>query len=496
VLKKSVVMIAHSFPPEGSAGVFRPLRFAKCLPELGWRPTVVSCEKDVYERYDPGLLALIGPDVAVRRVKDRDPWQRLQARRARRSARSLEHCSSDVRDRVQARWDRPARAWARRLVRRVESWCYHPDMAMGWITPTAEEVVRLRAEQPIDIIYATAGPLSAFVAAYKASRQTGVPYVLDFRDAWTITHNDFDALRPAWVLRRDRSRLARMLSQARAIIFRYQAEAECYWRAYSGSFAPSAVHIIPNGFDGVVADSPIPGGDTCNILYTGTLSSYRYDTVIEALCRLKRRNPAGVGRLSLVFVGEGAEAMRRDAAAAGLSDVVQARNPVTFAQATDLHRTAHALLALGRPSNMKGFELFAGAKVFEYLKAGRPIIGCLPDDETRKVLARVRVSTVADIDNASEIASVFETVLSAWSEGRLASLLPDRSSCELYSADQQTLALVRALDGAAPVEPFTPGAVEVPLSLKSGITAMRAARSFRTTAGGSQKSASTPQRVS
>src|SRR5207253_9431267 len=96
---------------------------------------------------------------------------------------------------------------------------------------------------------------------------------------------------------------------------------------------------------------------------------------------------------------------------------------------------------------MKGYELFAAAKLFGYLKAGRPILGVVPSDETSKVLRRVGVSTVADADSPSDITAILRRLLDAWRKRNLHSLLPDPAACEAYSAPRQTVALVRALEG-------------------------------------------------
>lgn len=468
---KTVIMIAHSFPPEGSAGVYRPLRFVRYLPQLGWRAAVVSCDKPAYERYDPGLLALIPTQTEIRRAPGRDLWQSFQAMRAKRIQKMAARYPAASLERRLAAFETPARAFLRRVVRRAESWCYHPDLAMAWIRPAVDEAVTLCARMRADVICATGGPVSAFVVAQTASRRAGVPYVLDFRDAWTITYNEFDAMRPAWATRRDRLKFRQMLQGAAALVFRYHAEAECYWRSYAGALDPSTVHIIPNGYDGPLDDSQVGRGEKCMVLYTGTLSSYRYDTVLQSLRTFKDRDPDGAGRLSLVFVGEGADALRREAESCGVGDIVEARGPVSHEETTTLQRNADALLALGRPSCMKGYELFAGAKVFEYLKARKPIIGVLPQDETRNILRRVKVPTIADVESPSEIIGVLQRLIEAWRSGGTRALLPDRAACAAYSAERQTAALARALEGAPAMEPFIPGAVEIPASVRADIDA-------------------------
>jgi hypothetical protein len=303
--------------------------------------------------------------------------------------------------------------------------------------------------------------------AERASQHTGVPYVLDFRDSWTLAQDSFDVRRPAWATRLDRRTLHRLLARAQAVVFRYETEAECYWRAYKGALDVSKIHLIPNGYDGTIKEFVAPSGGKCTVLYAGTLPPYRYDTLLQALHWFKKSEPTRSQQLRFLFVGDGMEVLAKEAAALGLSDIIETRGVVSYAEVTRLQQCAHALLLLGLKPG-RGYE-FCGSKVFSYLQAGRPIIGVLPPDETKKVLQRVGVSTVAEIDAPPEIVGVLLQLLDAWSLGTLSSLVPNRTRCEAYSAERQTAALVRALEGMPAAEPFIPGSVEIPPSLRGEI---------------------------
>jgi len=237
---------------------------------------------------------------------------------------------------------------------------------------------------------------------------------------------------------------------------------------YQNALDPARIHIIPNGYSGEPDRSVSPEADKCTILYAGTLPPYRYDTLLEALQLLKKTDPGRCAWLRFVFVGDGMETLAREALAAGISDMIETHETVSFAEVARLQQNAHALLLLGvRPS--RGYEL-CGSKVFSYLKANRPILGIVsPADEMRKVLSRVGISTIADPDDTNEIYAVLQNVLDAWSSGTLAWLLPDQNACKAYSAERQTAALVRALEGVSAAEPFIPGCVEVPPSVREEI---------------------------
>ena len=472
---KSVVMIAYFFPPEGNAGAFRPLRFVRHLPSRGWQPTVLTLDTDSFERYDPTLLSQVPSEVEVIRVRNRDPWQALQARRERRMHKRIAHATPETVAQIRSAHFRPVRSFIRQLVRTVETWSYHPDAAMGWIRPAVKAAVRLCAEKRPDVIWATAGPVSSFAIAQRTARCTGVPYVLDFRDAWTITHNEFEERRPKWAKHLDWRNMFGLLKSAKAIVFRYETEAECYWRAYEGALEASRIHIIPNGYEGELDAFTTPRGERCNILYTGTLPDYRYDTFLQALCSLKNSWPDEARQLHLQFIGEGMESLANEVATLGLNDLVSVSGPISHDAVTRLSREADALLLLGRPATKRGYELFAAAKLFGYLKAGRPIIGVLPNDEARKILLHVGVSTIADVESVPEIVAVLQHLLQSWRRGQLRALVPDPNACQDYSAELQVDNLVRALDGEPASCAFVPGRVDIPASLREVVVARQRA---------------------
>jgi hypothetical protein len=463
---KLVMMIAYPFPPEGSATSFRTLRHVRQLPTLGWTAQVVTAIPSQYERFDLKLLEMVPSEIEVIRVQAYDSWQRLQAWRSRKIEKSISEASVETVRQIQDSHLRQFRSLLRSLVRTAEAWWYHPDVAMPWIKPAVKAAVKVCEHRRPNVIWANAGRVSAFHIAHRLSKRTGIPYVLDFDDSWTITHNDFEARQPRWAKRMARRTMCRLLQGAQAVVFRYHTEAECFWHAYPGALKASRIYIIPNGYEPPIEPSVVLRGDKCTILYAGVVGDYRYDTLLQAVNVLKRSFPDLAKRLCVDFIGEGMETLADEAAKMGISDLIRTSGPRPYAEVANLQKSAHALVVLGRPPTKPGYELFAGAKLFGYLKAGRPIIGVLPNDETKKVLYRVGASTVADVDSVSEIVKVLQNVLDNWSSGTLSSLVPDPKACDGYSSQRQSATLVRALEGLPAEEPFIPGQQQVPPSLR------------------------------
>jgi glycosyltransferase involved in cell wall biosynthesis len=463
---KRVMMIAYPFPPEGSATSYRTLRHVRQLPNLGWNCQIITAIPSQYERFDSKLLDMVPNETEVIRVHAYDAWQRFQAWRSRTMEGSISGASVERVRQLHNSHLKPFRSLLRNLVRTGEAAWYQPDVAMPWIKPAVKKALKVCEHRRPNILWANAGRVSAFHIAQKVSAHTGIPYVLDFDDSWTITHNDFEARQPRWARRLARRTMYQLLKEAQAVVFRYHTEAECFWRAYRDAMDASTIYIIPNGYESPIEPFEGTEGGKCTIVYAGVVADYRYDTLLKAVSGLKQSDPGLVNRLCLHFIGEGMEDLAKDAAKMDISDIVLTSGPMPYGEIVTLQRNAHALLVLGRPATKPGYELFAGAKLFGYLKAGRPIIGVLPNDETKKVLHCVGATTVASVDSVPEIAQILRNVMNHWSSGTLSSLVPDRKACEAYSSERQTTTLVCAFEGLPPEEPFVPGQQEIPLSLR------------------------------
>ncbi len=444
---KSIVMIAYYFPPEGSAAVYRPLRFLRELMQKGWHATVICCQPYQYEREDPQLLTQIPSRTHIIRVKGWDPWVSFQNWRGVRLESKLVALSPEEAQQVVRVHHAPWRSRLREAVRMVEAWVYRPDIAMPWVTPAAKRAIAACCQDRPNVIWATIGPLSAGVVASRVSDTTGIPYVLDFRDPWGLDYYPEEVRRPSWARKLDNETISRLFRQARAVVFMFESIAEQYMRIFPGALTRDKVHIIPNGFEGTVDTFAHAPGDRCTVLYAGTLKTYRYDTLLEGLARLKYRNSVKTSQLRLLFVGEKDSRLVEQTERMGLREIVEIIPPVSSVEVRRLQQEAHALLILGRTSSRRGHELVAGAKLFGYLQAGRPIIGVVPLDETRRILQQVGNSMIADVDAPEEVANVFEGLLEAWSNRTLDQFVPNRVACEVYSSSRQLSALIAALEG-------------------------------------------------
>jgi hypothetical protein len=331
-MMKSVVMIAYFFPPEGCAGVYRPLRFLRHLSTLGWSATVIAADPYNYERYDRDLLELVPTDTEVARVRGKDIWQAVQARRGRRIQDKISAVSPDAADKIRASHYSSLRSSIRKTVRTAEAYYYHPDLVKHWIRPAVKATVEVCARKRPDVIWATAAPISAWVVARQVAERTAVPYVLDLRDPLGLSYYDPEVPQPPWVKRRIRRAMYQLFAGARSVVFLFDSVAETYCRLFAGALDARKIHIIPNGYEGTLSEFAPKTGNKFTVLYTGTVTSYCYDKLLEALASFKKADPNKAAMLRFRFVGEGMERLAKEAAMLGLSDIVATSGPTFHAE--------------------------------------------------------------------------------------------------------------------------------------------------------------------
>jgi glycosyltransferase involved in cell wall biosynthesis len=253
---RHVALLLLGFPPSSGSGAYRGLAWANHLVALGWRVTVLTVTEDVFDHVtharDDSLLPLVDPRVAVVRVPMRH-----------------QHLTGDVRQ-----WG-PLRgrftAVHDDLWRLVQTRAF-PERYAGWIPGLVRGLLSLHRRSPVDVVLASGNPWSAFAAAWVFGRVTGTPYVMDYRDAWTLdqftgepTAQEGDlAFRWERRLHRDAARVV-VVNEG--------------MRDFHASRYPEAadrVRVIPNGYDaelvGEVPFAPAPHDRPVRFGYVGTVT--------------------------------------------------------------------------------------------------------------------------------------------------------------------------------------------------------------------------------
>lgn len=354
-MRPHLLYTAWSFPPSRAGGVYRALATVNAFAADGWDVTVLTVPREIFESstgVDGSLEQQLAPGVRVLRV---DPG-------------STAHLSD-------------LKRWSRFRARNIEMWRgfdrmrdlgRFPELTYGRWRPRLEKAASaVHAERPVDLAIGTANPNVDFTTGAYMFRRFGVPYVMDYRDAWGLdvfTGETLGSLVPGRAATE-----RRLLAGAAEIWFVNDPIRAWHARNFGGA---ERMHVVANGYDeyDVPLAVPVrPGRDEGRVFgYIGTMSDQVPIGPLVQAWRVARRRGTIAASDRLVihgYVGHSGTGTAADALAEAANDGVIFRGPVSKSRIGETYAGFDALvLALGT-----GRYVTSG-KVYEYAATGIPIV--------------------------------------------------------------------------------------------------------------------------
>ncbi len=433
--RRRVLLVSYHFPPVGGAGVQRPAKFARYLPEFGWDVSVLQAANPSVPLLDQSLLDELPPDTVIQLARTFEP-----------SYAAKQAVTTPAGDRAAP----GATARLRRALRSAAAVALQPDAQVLWLPDAVRRGRQLLARMPHDAILATAPTYTNLLVGALLSRATGLPLISDFRDEWDISSTYWENAPRSALAQAVQRRMQRFVyRRSSAIVATTKAStARIAARAAEAGVAPKAVCIY-NGWDaedlqsarGVAPVRP-RDADALRLVYAGTLWNLTsVAPVADALERLAAEAAGSVDRLELVAVGQLLQLQRIARTGATLANVDYCSHPEALATM----QSADALLLL--LSGVPGAERVAPAKVFEYLAMRRPILAVMPEGE---IAALVRETGAGQHFLPDDIAGIAE-----WFRQHLARRAPAPAADERQIARFERRALTGQL--AALLDQLTSG---------------------------------------
>lgn len=401
-------MVAFQFPPfAGSSAVQRTLRFVQQLPRHGWEPVVLSAHPMAYEQTSADLLAQVPSSVVVRRA-----W-------ALDAARHL--------------------AWAGRY----PAFAARPDRWNTWRFDAVRRGLALIREYQPEAIWSTYPIATAHVIGAHLQARSGLPWIADFRDP--MAQDDYPRDPTTWASFKRIEQAS--VHAAQRSVFTTPGAAAMYRQRYPK--VAERIQVIENGYDeetfAAVQDQGtraplVPGALT--LLHSGVVYPSERDPTqfFDALAMLKR-SAAALPTVRVRFRASGNDALLKSMVEQrGLADWVELAPSVPYAQALDEMLRADALLVLQAANCNQQIP----AKLYEYLRAGRPIIGLTdPRGDTAATLRAAGLDWMAPLNDAAEIAQLLRRVLECMAQGQ--SALPHPQAVQSASRSARTAQLAQLL---------------------------------------------------
>jgi glycosyltransferase involved in cell wall biosynthesis len=424
---RRVLLIAFFFPPINVVGSVRPAKFAKFLPEFGWEPTVLTV--DNFATRPTTMPVEISTDRIVR-AEYPDPigyWIKRLRGSPSSSARATE--------------SKPRKTMLYSLARRMLdiNVVRMPDRALTWYRPAVRHGLQLLSEQRFDAILSTSPPPTANLVASTLARRTGLPWLADFRDLWTMNHS-FHRSQPWQALeetfeRRVLRTATSLLTVSPALVSKLQ------------SFTGKQADVLTNGFDPDMAlqDAP-PLSSKLTISYTGSLYAGKQDPspLFEALCRLRDERRLSSSELAVRFYGSDLGDLEDLIARYQIGDLVSHHDTVPYLESLRRQRESAALLFLdwNDPLEPGVYSL----KVLEYLGAGRPIlaIGHRHDSLVNQLLVSCKVGQV--LSSTAQVQAQLLVWLNEFRQNGRLTFQGDLAEIQKYSYRNLACQLAEKLD--------------------------------------------------
>ena len=408
-----VLMIAFHFPPlAGSSGIQRTLRFVQHLPSFGWQPLVLSAHPRAFTSVSADLMGEVPPGTIVERPFALDTARHLA-----------------ISGRYPGRLALPDR------------WC---TWSLGAI-PTG--LMMIRKYRP-DVIWSTYPIATAHLIAQRLHRLSGVPWIADFRDP--MVQDGYPEDPRAW--RSFRRVEQRAVSDAARIVFVTPGAKAMYHERYA-AVPTDRFAVIENGYDEEsfvtaerdVAAAPLnPGCFT--LLHSGIVYPLERDprALFEALGRLKAAGAECTRHLRIRFRSPvHADLLAKLASESRTEDLVEILPSIPYRDALQEMLRADGLMVMqGANCNEQ-----IPAKVYEYLRARRPILGLAdPKGDTAKTMLAAGVRHVATLEDSPGVEDAMQRFLAEFPVG--VAPRPMGSALAAMSRSSRAHELVGLLDRA------------------------------------------------
>lgn len=409
-------MIAYHFPPmQGSSGIQRTLNFVRDLPALGWLPAVLTVNARAHEKTSRQSAGDIPATLLVQRTFALDTARHLS------------------------------------VFDRYPLFLALPDRWITWLLGGIPAGLGMIRRLKPSVIWSTYPIATAHLIGYALTRLSGIPWIADFRDP--MAHEGYPADRRTWLsfLRVEQ----KVFALASRIVFASPGAAEFYRQRYPD--AAERIRVIENGHDedafslaeSTTDKSPLnPGAVT--LLHSGIVYPEWRDPqhLFQAIRNLLDAGKLLAPQFRLRFRAPVHDAfLHEQVSRHGLTEIVEILPPLDYRSALQEMLRADGLLVL----QSDGCNDQIPAKLYEYIRARRPIIGLTdPKGDTAGALRGAGFRHIAPLDDSSAIGHTLETYL----HELIAGTTPTASSDIIDAASRQRRAqdLAQLLEEIAPAD--------------------------------------------
>ena len=407
---KQLLMIAFHFPPAAlGSGHLRTLGFARYLPASGWNPIILSARPSAYPRTAALAEGVIPPHCLVHRTLAFDAGRHFA------------------------------------IAGKYPGFIAQPDRWASWWPAAVWQGLRLIRHNRVQAIWSTYPIMTAHCVAHTLSRMTGLPWVADFRDPVASSVDVRNRFSVASQQRCER----RVLARASRVVFTTPGAMRRYADRYPLAWREGRMTVVPNGYD-ESAFTSLPAAvehqprTSLRLVHSGILYPDGRDPLpfFSAIANLKAAGALTEADVRIVLRASGSETTyEAEIRRRGLEGMVVLAPPISNHEALLEQADADALLLFQGSK----FDHQIPAKVYEYLRIGRPIFALVgKGGDTEALLRDTGGAKLVALDDVSSIEQGLVEFIRALRDRR--SPIANESVVQGYSRRYGAVALAGLLD--------------------------------------------------
>ena len=409
---KRVLIISYYWPPTGGSGVQRWVKFAKYLPAEGWQPVIYTPENPEQLAVDASLEAEVPAEAEVIRRRIVEPYE-MYKKLLRKSGHSKEAVEVN-----------PVNAQNKSFLQKVAMWIrgnfFRPDPRCLWIRPSVKFLKEYLKEHPVDLIVSTGPPQSMHLIGRLLAKETGLPWIADFRDPWTkifyFKHLQMTHATVKWHKKMEK----KVLDDATVVV----AVSPLVQQEFQ-AMTQTPVELITNGFDEcdftATKNTEANGGPDREfvITHTGLFAADGNPTVLwDVLAEKCSKDESFKKLMKIKLVGKTDEQILKSIEDAGLSENLEDMGYQPHAVAVEQQRKASLLILPLRKE--PEYKAVLPGKLFEYLASWRPVLGIgQTDGAMSMILNNTKTGLVLNWDDKMSIEKYIDICWKDHLNGRL-----------------------------------------------------------------------------
>jgi glycosyltransferase involved in cell wall biosynthesis len=387
---RRALILTYYWPPAGSSGVQRWLKFVKYLREFGWEPVVYTANNPEVFTQDESLFKDIPEGLEVIRRDVPEPYGVYKFFTGNRKKKIGVGFTSN---------ESKKRGFVNSVAIWVRGNFFIPDARMLWISPSSRYLSKYLKDNPVDIIISTGPPHSMHLIAKRLKRRFNIPWIADFRDPWTNIdfYQDLKLTKTADLIHHRLERKVIKTAETTVVVSESMGDE---FRAKKAK----RVEVITNGYDHTdYQNQNVKLDSDFTIVYVGTIPPSRNCKALwNALSRMTQQDPEFKVKFKLRLIGSVDFSVIESLKEANLFDNTVFEGNKSHVDVSAFQQSAQVLLLLVNDSpNAKGIVT---GKVFEYLAAKRPILAVGPvGGDLDNLLKETDAGILLPFDSENEI---------------------------------------------------------------------------------------------